>query len=221
MTDHSASSLHLTAADWAILGTAGLAAGIILSPFVLPVIGIGSHEVAAEIMAAMHGTGTGNGLAGALGSIVNAVPAIGPTLAQGGLASAFATAAIGLGGTTLGRHLAAGDTDRPIAWGAILTTAALATSALIALPSILTGLSVGLAFLADTIGGVALANQAITFLSHTLGSTGSLNAATATTSLGALLPHLLTCGATLLPLSGVWAAHHVGKVEEKELGIEH
>ena len=196
-----------------MLGVAAVAGGIILSPFVLPAIGIGSADAAAEIMTALHGTGTGTGLAGALNNIVSTIPAIGSTLAQGGLFTALATGVVGLGGMVIGNKLAHGDAQRSIGWGSMIKAAALATSALIALPSILTGISVGIAFIADTIGGLSLANQAITFLAGTLGSTGSMNAATATSSLGAMLPHLLTCGASLLPLSGVWAASHQGQVK--------
>lgn len=207
MKDDSPRS-HLTRTDWMLLGASALVGGVILAPAVLPLIGIGSYDVAAEIATAMHGTGTGSGLAGLVNSGIGAVPLVGEALAKGGLTTALTAGGIGIGGLLWGERVAEADKTRQIPWGRIIKAAALATTVLIALPGLLTGISVGIAFLADVVGGVTWSSQAITFLAGTVGSTGAMDAATSATSLGAIAPHLLTCGTAALPLAGSWAAAH-------------
>ena len=184
----------------ALAGAAAIG-GLILAPYVLPTLGIGSAEMALESIAALHGTGLGTGLAGFVNEGINALPLIGGELAKGGAAGALAVGVTGLGGKMLGNFIEKKqDGHEGVNWGKVIRYGALATSALLALPSVLTGLSVGIVYLSAALSGVELASSAITFLSATLGTMGAMNLpATGLTATAAALPHLLTCGATLLP----------------------
>lgn len=213
ISTHAAShSTHhgSTSANGWLLVASTLAAGLIIAPAVLPAIGIGSYDAAAEIASAMHGTGFGTGLAGFWNEGLSHLPVVGSTLAAGGTAAAAIAGGLGLGGLAIGSWLSRqGSTPLQAAWGSFIRNAALATTMLISLPSLLTGISIGIAFLAHTLGGLlgagtatAWASTTTSTLAHTLGTTGGLSAATSATSLGALTGHLVTCGSALAPLAG-------------------
>jgi hypothetical protein len=195
------------------IGTALAAGAVILAPYVLPVVGIGNAALAEEAMVAMHGTGLGVGLAGSINSVVNAIPLIGGALAKGGLLAAAAGGIIGIGGVLLGQHMQKKeDGSQKISWGKVVTTAALLTSALIALPTVLTGISVGIVYMCAAFSGVALASSALGFLAKTLGAVGSMNVGAAgMTGAFAAIPHLLTCGASVIP-----AALTLGMMDSKK-----
>jgi hypothetical protein len=184
------------------IGSALATGAVIVAPYVLPAVGIGSAALAQEAMMAMHGAGLGNGLAGSLNVLVSTLP-FGESLAAGGFATAAATALVGIGGVLLGRYVEnRDDGTRHIRWGKIIQAAAIGTSALIALPSLLTGISSGIVFLCAALVGPALAASAVALLVNTLGSTGTASlAASGVTGAALTLPHLLSCGATLVPLS--------------------
>ena len=192
--------------------TAIVAGAVMLAPFVLPLVGVGSSAMAGQALTAMHGTALGNGLAGAINGVINGIPLIGSAIAHNGLIAAAASGIIGFGGVSLGHYLhKKEDGTSSISWGKMIATASLVTSALIAMPSILTALSVGVVYLCSAFSGVALASQAVSFLSKTLGSMGSMNAANFGLG-GALasLPHLLTCGASVVPAAmsmSMWNSH--------------
>ncbi len=177
------------------IGAALLAGAVVIAPYLLPVVGVGETALAEEAMVAMHGTGLGNGLAGVINGVINSIPFVGGTLAQGGLVSAVASAGIGIGGMLLGNYIEKRqDGSTGIRWGKVLATAALATSALIALPSLLTGISVGVVYLAAAFSGVELASSAVAAMAASLGSVSSVSAGmTGLAGAAAAFPHLLTC----------------------------
>lgn len=191
---------------WIAAGTALAAGAVIIAPYVLPALGVGSATLAEESMLALHGAGLGNGLAGAINGALNMLPGIGPTLAGGGWPAAAATGLIGIGGVLLGRYVDQHDDGtKSIRWGKVIKTAALMSSALIALPSLLTGLSAGIVFLCAALSGPALASAAVPLLKKTLGSIGTASMAVSGASGAALtLPHLLTCGSSIVPLCVSW-----------------
>ena len=183
------------------IGTALTAGAIILAPYVLPLVGIGNAQIATDSLDAMHATGLGVGWAGKVNGLLNAVPFVGEALTKGGLANAAATGVIGIGGVLLGNFIEQRDDGkRSIRWGTVIRYGALLTSALIALPTVLTGLSVGIVYLCAAFSGVQLASTAVGYLSNTLGAVGSMNIATAGVGgVAAALPHLLTCGLSIIP----------------------
>lgn len=202
MTEHPAAHVNHHGPDWLKLlaiGTTLAAGAVILSPYVLPALGIGDANLAAQAMT-IHGSGLGEGLAGAINRAVNAFPGIGPVLAQGGFATAAATGITGIGGVLLGRYIDhRSDGTRRLRWGKLVTTAALLTSALIALPTALTGLSVGLTYLAAALSGNVAASAVATTLANSIGVVGAMNFFPGLTGIAAIVPHLLTCGVSLLP----------------------
>jgi hypothetical protein len=183
------------------IGTALTAGAIILAPYVLPLVDIGDATLATKSLNAMHGTGLGVGLAGSINSLLNAVPFVGGALAKGGLANAAATGVLGIGGVLLGNFIEQQDDGKSsIRWGKVIRYGALLTSAMIAMPAVLTGLSVGIVYLCAAFSGVALASTAVGYLADTLGAVGSMNIATAGVGgVAAALPHLLTCGLSIIP----------------------
>lgn len=183
------------------LGTALVAGAVIIAPYVLPYVGIGDSELALRALSALHGTGLGNGLAGVINTGLNAVPLIGPALAEGGSATALATGAVGIGGALLGHFVEKHDDGSSrIRWGRVIKYSALVASSLIALPSLLTGISVGVTYLFAAFSSVELTSQALTFMANTFGSMGAMNiAASGVGGVAAALPHLLACGAPLVP----------------------
>lgn len=184
-----------------MLGTALAAGAIILSPYLLPAVGIGGTELAAEALTALHGVGAGSGLVGIINTGLGAIPFIGSTLAEGGLASAGIAAATGLGGALLGRFIEEKQNGKPgINWGKVIKYAAITTSVLISLPAVLTGISVGLVYLSAAIGGAEAASALLPMLKGTLGAMGAMSEMNfGLAGAAAALPHLLTCGAGLLP----------------------
>ncbi len=208
-----------------LLGAAGAAGALILAPYVLPILGIGTAHTAHMMMSFIGGETApgfyGSGIAGALqkgiasipgvGSALTStaevvIPGIGLTLTAGALTTILASAAIGIGGMLLAnwveKHEQASD---KIHWSKIIRAVSLATSILISLPSILTGISVGITFLADLLN-TQWGNQAAYMLSseHSLGAlsmAGHSSAGTgALSGLMAVLPHLITCGGAVLPV---------------------
>lgn len=202
------------------IGTALVAGAVIIAPYVLPELGVGSAAVTEKMILALHGEGAGSGLAGVINSGLSALPGIGTSLAQGGLFAAATSGIVGIGGVLLGNYIERRDDGtKKIRWGNVIKTAALLTSALVAMPSILTGVSLGVAYLAQMAGGTELAASAIAFLSGTVGSIGTASMAAAGLSGAALtLPHLLTCGASMVPLCIAWATGRAKPAQEAVSG---
>ncbi len=185
------------------IGGAVVGAGIILAPYVLPAIGIGSKDMAEEALFVLHTSAEsgGSGLAGFINRGLAEVPLIGGRLAAGGLFNTAATALVGIGGVLLGNFVEKReDGSAHIRWGRAIKYAALATSAIIAMPTVLSALSTGLIFLSLLPENVHLANAVIRSVDKTLGTVGMHDAAIAGFSgAAAAIPHFLTCGVSLLP----------------------
>ncbi len=198
MNDH-AQHVHSVAHKWTLGIATGLGA-IIAAPYLFTALG--SETTVGDTMALLHGDGLGTGLAGVINGGISHIPLVGEALVSGGYASLVATAGIGIGGILLANYLEKKEHLHPtdgIKWSKVIRYASLATSMLIALPSILTGLSVGLSFLAITFGGIAFGIKVLGLLSITLGSAGAKGGVSLA---AATLPHLFTCGASLLPVFG-------------------
>lgn len=185
------------------IGGAVAGAAIILAPHVLPALGIGTADMAQEAMFVLHRSaeGGGSGLSGLVNRGLAAVPLVGEKLAEGGLFNAGATALVGGGGVLLGKALARQEHGADgIKWGRILQYAALATSALIALPTVLTALGSGVIFLSTLAGDAPFANRIIAGVDATLGTSAHPGKSNMGFSgVAAVLPHLLTCGVALVP----------------------
>lgn len=200
MEDHSA---HQKNGNVAFL-TTGAIGSLIAAPYVLPSLGIGSTLMTKQVVSmcgAVEGYGTG--LAGALNSGFSHLPLVGETLASGGWANAISSGVIGIGGTLLGNYIQ-NHYDKPgqFPWGKAIKYTAMATSMLIALPSLLSGISIGVTFLSFALGGAALATASSVFMGETLGLMGGLNMVSAGAGLSGLLVHAVTCGIAIVPVIG-------------------
>jgi len=184
-----------------IMTAAWLTGGVVAAPYVLSAFGIGGNALTQITTICGVTSATSSGLAGAINGMLAEVPGIGSTLAAGGWSSALASGGIGIGGTLLGNYIHKKyDQEGGIQWGKIIKYAALATSLLVALPSVLSGVTMGLTYLAFLAGGAAVASSVYGAASASLGLSGA--AAGLSSSAGGLLPHLVTCGAAALPATG-------------------
>lgn len=181
---------------------AGVAVGaIILAPTVLPFVGVGTADGAASLVDVMHDVGNGSGLAGTVNELLSEVPIFGDTIVKGGMPAALLVATVGVGGWLLGKFVEKREDGAHVKLGKMIRYASLATSALIALPSTLTAIGTGLSYIAGVLGGPELATQVISACKATLGVTGEASASgVGLTGIAATLPHLLTCGASLVPI---------------------
>lgn len=189
------------------LGLVAAAGGLIAAPYVLPLVKIGDPILASNVINLC--SGAASGLTGVVEGALSSVPSIGGWLVGLGWGPSLVSAAIGIGGAYLGdyvhRHY---DRKGHTQWGTIIKYAALTTSILIALPSILSGISMGIAYLAGLGGDQAFA-AARSALSSTLGFSGIAH--DAPTGLAGLLPHLFTCGRALIPAGLAILASRGGK----------
>ncbi len=202
---HSSAHTSLGAGNAFALGAAALAGGIIAAPYALPAIGVGDAMWAEKAISAVCGSGASTGLAGGLNELLAQTPVIGESLAQNGWANVGVIATVGIGGSTIASRLEKSPPEQSgFPWGKLVRYTALATSMLVALPSILTGISAGLVYLAAEAGGAEIASQVLTHLSGTLGTVGSASTI-ASAGLGiAASSHLLTCGLALAPATLPW-----------------
>lgn len=189
-----------------LLGAAIGGGAIMLAPHVLPAIGIGSETLAANSETMLHGA---SGLAGGVNYLLSGVPVVGPQLAEGGLFNAALCGVVGIGGVVLGNHLIKKEAGKEgISWGKLIEYAALATSALIALPTVLSSISSGILYLSQLLGLAAenprFPPQMASVLQHTLGTTGMAHESMGFTGLAAVIPHVLTCG---LPMASAALAY--------------
>ncbi len=166
--------------------------------------------IAAQTFTAVHGTGLGSGLVGAMNSAFSNIPLIGAAIAKGGIASAVASGVTGIGGVLLGQFIEKKENGKTgIKWGKVVKYAALITSALIAMPAILSGITMGIVYCSTAFSGLELGSAAIDFLAPTLGASGAMGATAAGLSGAAfVIPHILTCG---LPMIATGAAWFLGK----------
>jgi hypothetical protein len=190
------------------LGGAAIATGIILMPYIAPAIGLGSIDIAESTLFGMHNITEGTGAAGMLNGVVASIPLIGTELAKGGLTSIAATAITGLGGVLLGDRMSQGHKPEDgIDWGRVIRWAGLATSALIALPAVLTGISNGVVYMVNeaTASGFISFEYGAELVNNAIGMIGVLPYQEpmnmGLSGVAATLPHLITCGATMFPLA--------------------
>lgn len=205
--DHSQHSDQGNTVKLAALGAAG---GVIAAPYVLPALGVGNELMTRQIVTLCQtSAGNGIGAAGAVNGVLGEIPGVGATLAAGGWTNAIASGVLGIGGTLLGNYISKHyDREGQIPWGKVIKYAAIATSVLIALPSILSGLSMGLTYLAFAFGGAATASTVSGAVGSTLGLMGGINVISAGAGLSGLLAHVVTCGAAALPIvGGLWLGH--------------
>lgn len=203
------------------MGIVGGISAITLAPYVLPLLGIGSAEKTSDIMHFMGGPDSvayGTGLAGAVQSGIASIPLIGGaltsaapvsllgmTIASGALVTMAATATLGIGGVLLANWMEKHEDPhaKGIRWSKVIRFAALATSALVALPGILGGISVGISFLSTVLSSSpATVSNTIYDMQSSFGATSLHLGAGAAGGLTALLPHFFTCGLAAVPLVG-------------------
>ncbi|NBX03314.1 MAG: hypothetical protein EBR02_04510 [Alphaproteobacteria bacterium] len=203
-TDYSVSRILTGIA----IGAGVLGAGIILAPHILPALGVTSNAVARTAANMIHNEPMG--IAGAVNSGLSLIPVIGSKLAEGGWFSAVASASVGVGGVLLGQFIESKeDGNKHIKWGNVLKYAALATSALIALPAILSSLSTGLIYLsmamekAKLLSYEAVQETIIPAISNTLGGAGGLyqHNMFGLNGIAAIVPHFFSCGAPFAPVA--------------------
>ncbi|MBN8544230.1 MAG: hypothetical protein J0M34_08205 [Alphaproteobacteria bacterium] len=213
---------HEALTPW-ILGGIGVVSAITLAPYLLPFLGLGTPINAPHGHAAMSLIGQpatagalGSGWAGGLQTALSQVPVIGSALTStetvnmmgasitaGALTTAISAGVIGIGGMLLANWLEKRETGHEkIRWSKIVRYASLATSMLISLPSLLTGLSLGITFIAELFGANQL--QMITTMRDSLGGVAMQHGASAGNVGGliALVPHLFSCGVAALPILG-------------------
>ncbi|MGE0754718.1 MAG: hypothetical protein AB7L92_06120 [Alphaproteobacteria bacterium] len=196
------------------IGAVAVGAAIVVAPHILPELGIGSAETFEDAMWVSHGfvaspvnelgiREAGSGLAGVLNrAMASYVPFIGEKLAEGGLFNAIVAGSTGLGGYLLGGFIADHeDGSKSIKWGNVIKYAALSASALIALPTLLSGLTMGLTYLAMLTENNPLIETTVDSLNQTLGVSGGKMSAgfLGLSGMAAVVPHLFTCGMAFLP----------------------
>lgn len=187
------------ALTWVALGGVVAGAAIIAAPHILPLVGIGDVEIAQDSMSMLHNGS--DGLAGIINDhVLKNIPVIGERLAQGGLFNAAVTGTLGIGGVMLGRAIQQTEDGAKFSFGKLVQYAALASSALVALPTVLTALSAGLVYLSTVIQGGADASSTIGAIGDTVGSIGDYqNELLGLSGISATLPHFMTCGASVIP----------------------
>lgn len=201
---HTSNSPHSHTLHRWELGLVAAASALIAAPYVLPAIGIGDSLLTARV-AAICGSSQG-GLSQLIEGALGNVPAVGPLLSSTGWSTSLLSGGIGIAGVLLGDYIHKHyDRKGHIQWGLVIKYASLTASALIALPSILSGISMGITFVASVVGGFAAAEVARTVLTSTIGFSGT--EMVAPTGLAGLAPHLLTCGRALLPLAATLWEH--------------
>ncbi len=125
-------------------------AGFSLLPFILPELGFGGRasEDASEICSSAA-ISDQTGWAGTVAGALSHLPLIGSSLATAGIPAVAIAATVGIGGMLLARHLEKKGTEiYGFPAGKIVRWLALGTSILFALPSILSGITMALHFLA-------------------------------------------------------------------------
>lgn len=188
---------------YAALGIAVTGIAIIAAPHILPALGATEATVALEASEMIH---SASGIAGGINTALASVPFVGESLAAGGLVNAAFTGVIGIGGVVLGNFITENAHDQEtISWGRVIKYSALATSAIIALPTVLSALSAGIIYcaigLADA-GMIESSSEIISTMASTIGSVGGLEGGhvmMGASGIAAALPHFITCGASLIP----------------------
>lgn len=194
--DHSGHSLWPL---WAL----GAAGAVVAAPFVLPAIGIGTSTAATVATTSFHAHDLAHstGLAGLIAGSIGHIPVVGESLAAGGWATILTSGTIGIAGVLLSNWLKKREHEGDFPWSKIIRYGSLATSMLISLPSLLTGVGIGLSFLANfLIDDVGIMNGFVDSLAATLGTAPMAHMGGGSV-VATMLPHILGCGASIIPLS--------------------
>jgi hypothetical protein len=195
------------------MGYGGLAAGAIaMAPIVTRAVAPnGFAGVIASGAINFCGSALPTGWAASIAELVGSVPLVGATLAAGGFVTIGAAAGLAVGGMLLGNYLDKRAMSEGFPWGKVVRWGCLITSALIAAPMVLSGLTMGLMFLGQYFGIDGLAGFA-TSTFGTLGRAGELTGAAMAQGSAAMMGvHALTCA---LPLGA--SAFLLGKKETPE-----
>lgn len=185
--------------SWGGLGIAGLAlAPVIFSAFST------NAEMAQARAIAICGSGDPVGAAGGLYTMLGA-----GSVLTGSWATAALAGGIAIGGLWLGNYIDKHTEQGKFRWGAVVRWAALGTSMLIALPAILTGISMGLNFF-GLWSGTDWLNSAASAIG-TIGKAGAAGTTTSLSAAGLAGVHALTCA-----LPGV-AGFFLGQKEPKPM----
>lgn len=201
MNDESPHSHHDNSSSRYLLAGIATTGAVILAPYVLPAIGIGSYTSTDNLLGIC--SRASSGLASIIHDGIQSIPSLGANLLQAGWQSSLALGAIGVGGVLLGNYLEKHyDKKGHIPWGKIIKYTALATTILIALPSILSGLSIGISFLASLANNPGFSKGVLDFAQSTFGMISNAGLPSVGAGIAGLIPHLLTCGAALLPTAG-------------------
>ena len=215
-----------------LLGGTAVAGSVIAAPYVLPAVGIGqslavpastSHflmgRLGAPAAEGALGSSFGSGIAGTLQGWISSIPGIGGMLtseslvtipglgvqvASGALATVAIAGGLAIGGMLLANHMEKSEDPnaKGIQWSKVIRYGSLATSMLISLPSLLTGISIGIAFIATQFAP-EIGLQATEFLRNSLGATTlASNTGAGVSGLATMVPHLFTCGVASLPVVG-------------------
>jgi hypothetical protein len=204
LAEHAHHAEHEGHSLWplAVLGTVG---AVVAAPFLLPALGVGSEDAASIATTAFHSHDLtqSSGLAGLVARGISHIPLIGESLAAGGLATILTSGIVGVGGLFLSGWLKKREHEGDFPWSKVIRYGALATSMLVSLPALLTGIGIGLTFLANffisdqhVMGGFMdglAASLGTAPMAHMAGSSGS--------AVAAMLPHILGCGASIIPVS--------------------
>lgn len=203
MAEHEHHQNHNEHSLWplAALGVAGLA---VAAPFALPAIDLGTDTAALAATNAFHAhnISAGSGLAGLISQGISHVPLVGESLASGGWATILTSGVIGIGGVLLANWMKKHEQEGDFPWSKVIRYGALGTSMLISLPSLLTGIGIGLTFLANFfISDAGSMNSFISSLTSTLGTAPMQHMGSGGNLIASMLPHILGCGASIIPLS--------------------
>lgn len=217
-THHAASGESTVSTALSVIAIGGIvtAGAVMLAPHVLPALGVGSEEMATRAMMILHES---SGIAGAINQGLAAVPLIGSQLAEGGFFTAITTGIIGMGGVLMGDSMAQEkNSESTRGWGKFIKYGALVTSALIALPTVLTAIGSSLIFLAATLtNDMAFASNVVSTVKSTIGTMAGVgHPMLGLSGFAAAIPHFMTCGTALLPAALSVKLWKDDKREEKQ-----
>lgn len=186
----------LTAIKYASYAAAGLA----LLPFGANLVSdMGSTAAASfDWAVARCASYVPTGLVAEMAGFLSPIPLIGTTLAAGGFGAVAIAAAVGIGGTLLGRYLESknvriGDVNV----GKVVRWAALGTTMLFAMPAILSGIAMGLHFLSSFANlefGMTGVQSTLNSWANAIGSQGTASVTGAYGALGLAATHGIVCG---------------------------
>lgn len=197
-----------------MIGGGLVVASVIAAPYVLPAIGVEDGELASLTAKSFH-----NSASGAAGFIKNGlshIPLIGESISDGGWANTVAAVGTSVGGLLLGNFIDKNPKDKhKFKWGKAIKIAGLATSALIAMPMLLTAITTGVSYLANVAELKGLLSYETTLdvadtLYHTTGTVGGdyQHNLVGSGSVAAIVPHFLTCGVSMM--TGAASAFLIG-----------